>query len=435
MTMKSKIMIYSAGAALLGALAAYGGPTFDKDIAPIVYKNCAVCHHAGEVAPFSLMTYHDVSKRARQIARVTGEGIMPPWKAEAGFGEFANDRHLTPEQITVFRQWAESGSPEGDAADLPPKPTFSEDWSLGKPDLVLEPDEAYTLAAEGPDLYRCFVIPTKLAQDHYIRAIAVQPGNRKVVHHVIVHYDTTGRARELDAADPGPGYTSFGGVGFRSAGMIGGWAPGNYPSFLPDGVGRLLPKNADLVVQVHYHRSGKVETDRTKVALYFAKGPIDKRIHSWPLAKLALRIPAGDSNYVVHASLPVRENVTVYRVTPHMHLLGRDMKLTATLPDGTLVPLVHVKNWDFNWQTGYDLKKPLRLPMGSRVDLEAHYDNSANNPVNPNNPPRFVTWGEQTTDEMCIAFIAFTLDKEHLARGITFQSPGQARSLAEESSP
>lgn len=409
-------------------LLAQGAPTFDKEIAPIIYKNCAVCHRPGEVAPFSLLTYHDVSKRAKQIARVTREGIMPPWKAEEGFGEFANDRHLDSSQAALIQQWAQSGAAEGNASDLPPTPKFPSDgWTLGTPDLVLEPDEAYTLGAEGPDLYRCFVVPTKLAEDHYIRAIEVQPGNRKVVHHVIVHFDTTGRARELDAADPGPGYTAFGGVGFKSAGTLGGWAPGNYPSFLPDGIGKFLPKNADLVLQVHYHRSGKVETDRTKVALYFTKAPVDKKIRSFPLAKLLLRIPAGDSNYVVHASLPVKFNATLYRVTPHMHLLGREMKVSATLPDGTVVPLVHVNNWDFNWQTGYDFKTPIHLPRGSRVELEARYDNSSDNPLNPNNPPRTVTWGEQTTDEMCIAFLGYTVDREHLTQGISFEGFGARR--------
>ena len=393
-------------------------PTFDRDIAPIVFKNCAVCHRPGEVAPFSLLEYRDVSKRAKQIARVTTEKIMPPWKAEPGFGEFANDRHLTPEQIALFRDWAAASTPEGNAADLPPVPQFADTWTLGKPDVVLEPDEDYELSAEGPDIYRCFVIPSKFTEDHFIRALEVQPGNRKVVHHVIVHYDTSGRARELDAQDPGPGYTSFGGVGFRSGGMIGGWAPGNYPSLLPDGIGRLVPKGADLVVQVHYHKSGKPEKDRTKIALYFAHGTVDKRIRAFPVAKLLLRIPAGESNYVVHASLPVKLDATLYRVTPHMHLLGKDMKVTATLPDGTVVPLVHVSNWDFNWQTGYELKTPLHLPRGSRVDIEAHYDNSSANPLNPNNPPKTVTWGEQTTDEMCLAFLSFTLDREHLAQGI-----------------
>lgn len=434
MKTRLKVIFYSL-LATVAARAAVATPTFNKDIALIVFKNCATCHRPGEVAPFSLLTYHDVAKHARQIGRVTRDKIMPPWKAEPGFGEFANDRHLTADEISTIHDWIAAGTPEGNAADLPPTPVFPEGWSLGTPDVVLDQDEDFTLGAEGPDLYRCFVIPTKLTEDHYIRAIEVHPGNRKVVHHVIVHYDTTGRARELDAADPGPGYTAFGGVGFRSGGMIGGWAPGNYPSFLPDGVGRFLPRNADIVLQVHYHRSGKVEKDRTKIGIYFTKAPVDKRIRSWMMAKLALRIPAGDSNYVVHASLPVKFNVTLYRVTPHMHLLGKEMKLTVTLPDGKLLPLVYVKNWDFNWQTGYVLKEPLHIPAGSRVDLEAHYDNSADNPLNPNTPPRTVTWGEQTTDEMCIAFLSFTMDREHMTKGITFDRLGTRRAANEESNP
>ncbi len=403
------------GCLIATSVAKVSAPTFDKDIAPIIYKNCAICHRPGEVAPFSLLTYHDTGKRAKQIARVTEDRIMPPWKAEPGFGQFANDRHLTPDQIALFREWADSGAPEGSSADLPAPPKFTEGWTLGEPDVVLEPDEDYPLAAEGSDIYRCFVIPTKFTEDHYIGALEVRPGNRKVVHHVIVHFDTTGAARELDARDPGPGYTAFGGVGFRSSGMIGGWAPGILPSFLPDGIGRLVPKGADLVVQVHYHKSGKPETDRTKVGLYFARGTVDKKLRAWPLAKLMLRIPPGDSNYVAHASLTIPHDVTAYRVTPHMHLLGRDMKLTATLPDGSVLPLVHVANWDFNWQTSYTFSTPLQLPAGTRVDLEAHYDNSSGNPLNPNNPPKLVKWGEQTTDEMCLAFLAYTLNSEHLA--------------------
>jgi mono/diheme cytochrome c family protein len=412
----------AVGCLIATSVATVAAPTFDKDIAPMVFKNCAICHRPGEVAPFSLLTYGDVCKRAKQIVRVTGERIMPPWKAEAGFGEFANDRHLTPDQIALFQDWAEGGGPEGSSADLPPAPKFTDGWTLGEPDVVLEPDEDYELAAEGPDIYRCFVIPTKFTEDHYVSALEVRPGNRKVVHHVIVHFDTTGAARKLDALDPGPGYTSFGGVGFRSSGMIGGWAPGILPSFLPEGVGRLVPSGADLVVQVHYHRSGKPETDRTKVGLYFTRGTVDKKVRAWPVAELALRIPAGESDYVARASLTVPQDVTAYRVTPHMHLLGREMKVTATLPDGTVMPLVHVTNWDFNWQTAYVFKTPLHLPAGSRVDLEAHYDNSAGNPLNPANPPKTVRWGEQTTDEMCLAFVTYTRDKEHLAKGAAEQA-------------
>jgi len=234
------------------------------------------------------------------------------------------------------------------------------------------------------------------------------------VHHVIAHLDTTGKGRELDAKDEGPGYSTFGGIGFRSRGSIGGWAPGNFPSRLPKGLGIPLPKKVDVILQVHYNKSGKPETDRTKVGIYFTKGPIEKRVRVLPVVKTPLRIPANDSNFVVHASVPVPLGATVYRVMPHMHLLGRDMKVTATLPDDSVVAFVHVPDWDFNWQNTYTFKKPLQIPAGSRIDLEARYDNSTNNPVNPNNPPRLVTWGEQTSDEMCIAFVTFTADVERL---------------------
>ena len=412
-----KIVFVFIAAGLLSVHAA-PSPTFNKDIAPIIFQNCAACHRPGEVAPFSLLGFHDVQKRAKQIARVTDEKIMPPWKAEPGFGEFANERHLSAPQISLIKSWIESGAAEGDAKDLPALPKFPEGWTLGEPDLILQPEEDYQLAAEGRDIYRCFVIPTNFKEDRYISALELRPGNRKVVHHVIVHTDTNGRARELDEKDPGPGYTTFGGVGFKSSGQVGGWAPGMFPSRAPDGLGTLIPKGADIVLQVHYHKSGKPETDRTKIGLYFNKAPVDKRIRSFPLTKVPLRIPAGDSNFVVRASLPVPVDVTAYRVLPHMHLLGREMKVTATLPDGKTIPLVHVPDWDFNWQTSYVFKEPIHLPHGSRIDMEASFDNSEKNPANPNHPPRLVTFGEQTTNEMCMAFLAFTVDREHLTKGI-----------------
>ncbi len=395
----------------LTAVAA-SAPTFTRDVAPILFQNCAFCHRAGEVAPFPLLNYTDAKKHAKQIVRVTSERIMPPWKAEHGFGEFLNERYLTAQQIQLLKDWVEGDSPEGNAADLPPLPKFAEGWTLGEPDLVLEPEEDYELTAEGRDVYRCFVIPTNFKEDHYISAVEMRPGNRRVVHHVIAHIDTMGRARELDAKDPGPGYSTFGGVGFKSNGSVGGWAPGNFPSRLPSGLGIPIPKEADLVLQVHYNKTGKPEKDRTRVGLYFAKGTVEKRVRTAPVIKLPLRIPANDSNFVVHASLPVPLGATVYRVMPHMHLLGREMKVTAELPDGTILPLVHVPDWDFNWQTSYTFKTPIHLPRGSRVDLEARFDNSTNNPLNPHNPPKLVRFGEQTSDEMCIAFLTFTADAE-----------------------
>jgi Copper type II ascorbate-dependent monooxygenase, C-terminal domain len=398
-----------------------GTLTFNHDIAPIVYRNCAGCHREGEVAPFALTSYTDVKKRARQIAMVTQSRFMPPWKADS-HGEFLDERRLTAEQIGMIGQWAAEDAPEGRAADLPPAPKFTEGWQLGPPDVVVEPAESYTLAAEGADVYRCFVVPTPYAEDRYVAAIEVRPGNRAVVHHMIAYLDTAGAARKLDAADADPGYTSFGGVGFPPAGALGGWAPGNLPRRLPAGTGILLPKGADIVMQVHYHRSGKTETDRTRMGIYFAKGTVDKRLRVLPIAGRPLRIPAGEANYTAQANLPIPADVTVLQVTPHMHLLGREMTVTATLPDGAQKPLVRVPDWDFNWQTTYSFKEPLKLPRGSRISLTARYDNSAANPLNPNNPPREVTWGEQTTDEMCLAFVGYTVDAEHLSKGIA--APG-----------
>jgi hypothetical protein len=397
---------------------AKGTVTFNKDIAPIMFENCTSCHRPGEVAPFSLLTYADAKKRAKQIAIVTEKRIMPPWKAESEHDEFINARRLTARQIGLVKQWAADGAPEGNAKDLPPAPKYTAGWQLGEPDAVLQADEQYSLAADGADVYRCFVIPTDYAEDRYIAAIEVRPENRAVVHHVIAFLDTTGRARKLDAAAPGPGYTSFGGVGFAPSGTLGGWAPGNLPQRTPPGTGTLLPKGADIVLQVHYHPSGKPEADRTKIGLYFSKGPIDKRVRVFGIMNPALRIPAGEKNYEVRASHTLSKDATILAVLPHMHLLGKDMTVSAKLPDGSEKRLVRVVDWDFDWQTTYAFREPVKLPAGSSIDVVSHYDNSSDNPRNPNDPPRVVTWGEQTTDEMCFAFIPYIEDAEHLTQGI-----------------
>ncbi len=391
--------------------------TYNKDIAPIIYSNCSGCHRAGEVAPFSLLTYADAKKRAKQIALVTGNHFMPPWKADEGKEKFTDAHQLSMDEISKLSKWVDAGAPEGDKADLPPAPKFADGWQNGEPDAVFAPTEAYNLAAEGDDVYRCFVIPTSYTEDCYVAAMEVRPGNRAVVHHVIAYLDSSGKARDKDAADPGPGYTSFGGIGVTPSGSLGGWAPGLVPRMAPSGEGILLPKGSDIVLQVHYHKSGKPETDLTKIGIYFAKGPIDKRIRNLIVVNPLLRIPAGDADYTTSAQRRVPTDITVLSITPHMHLLGKDMNISATLPDGSEKKLVHVNDWDFNWQMVYGLKDPIKLPAGSQVNLTASYDNSANNPVNPTTPPRNVTWGEQTTDEMCIAFLSYTVDSEHLTKG------------------
>jgi hypothetical protein len=412
---------------------AKGSVTFNKHIAPIIFDNCTSCHRAGEVAPFSLQNYQDVKKRARQIALVTQSRYMPPWKADEGAEKFHDARRLSLQQIGLIQQWVQEGAPQGNAKDLPSLPKFTPGWKLGAPDAVFQPTSEYSLQAEGDDVYRCFVLPTNYDADRYLSAFEIRSGNARIVHHVIAYLDTKGEARKLDERDAGPGYTSFGGVGFNPAGVLGGWAPGNMPRFLPAGVGTLLPKGADIVLQVHYHPSGKPESDLTKIGVYFSKTAVDKQLHVYPVANPRIRIPAGDANYLARASMNTPVDVTVLQLTPHMHLLGRSMRLTATPPGKQAQTLVNVPNWDFNWQTTYALKEPVKLPRGSRIDLEARYDNSANNPLNPSTPPKTVTWGEQTTDEMCIGFVHFTVDAEHLTKKSADALPEIVTSLYRDS--
>jgi hypothetical protein len=246
------------------------------------------------------------------------------------------------------------------------------------------------------------------------------------VHHASVFVDTSGAARKLDAADEAPGYTNptpGNGPGFSAPlGALGGWTPGHAPRRLPSGVGLQVPKGADLVMEVHYHPSGKPETDQTRFGLYFARGPIDKRLRMADVSNITLEIPAGDPDYVATATAMVPFDITVLSVTPHMHNLGRSMAMTAALPDGTKRTVVDVPNWDFRWQPSYRFKTPLKLPRGTRLDLSAHFDNTDKNPDQPHQPPRLVRWGESTSDEMCTCFFAYTLDSEHLTSGTSLLS-------------
>ncbi len=254
-------------------------PTFARDVMPILQKSCQECHRRGQVGPFPLETYDQARKRADDIAAVAEDRRMPPWKAAPGVGpKFKHDRSLSDAQVATLVAWAEAGAPAGDLANAPPAPKFSDDWKLGTPDLVLE-TAAFDIPADGDDIYRCFVIPTDLPDDVYIAAIEHRPGNRRVVHHMLSYVDTSGAGRKRDEADPGPGYTCFSGPGVEIHGDLGGWAPGNEPARLPDGVGRSLPRKADVIIQVHYHPSGKPEIDRSRIGLHFARKPVKQTLH------------------------------------------------------------------------------------------------------------------------------------------------------------
>lgn len=385
--------------------------TFHRDIARLLQDHCQECHRPGGIGPFALMKYDEAARWSEDIKSFTASGQMPPWKAADGFGEFAHPRRMPKEDVERIARWVDAGCPEGNAADAPAPKVFRDGWKLGRePDLVLEIPE-YTLAAEGPDEYRCFILPTKFAEDRYVTAMEVLPGNSRVVHHVIAFLDTSGRARQLDERDEGPGYvTSAGFPGFFPAGGLGGWAPGNQPTELPSGMARVLPKGADVALQIHYHRSGKTETDRTRIGLYFSRTPVDRAVRNLPVLPLGgplgdMRIPANDDNYEVKTTFVLPNDVLGIAVTPHMHLLGKDMELVARLPNGSTKPIIRVDAWDFNWQETYAFREPIALPRGTRLELRAHFDNSVTNPYNPHRPPTEVLWGESTDEEMCIAFL------------------------------
>jgi hypothetical protein len=289
--------------------------------------------------------------------------------------------------------------------------------------------EEFQVGASGNDLFRCFVLPTNLTEDKYVTAVEVRPSNPRVVHHTLQYIDTSGQARKLEKreqdrknkdgeADRGPGYSSKMGIGFLPRGGLSGWAPGNLPRYLPEGTGYFLPKKSDIIVQVHYHRNGLVEKDRTSIGLYFARKPVKTPYKGMVIAggnrglrQFTFTIPAGEANFKLEGFIYVEQDCTLYSVMPHMHMVGKKIKVTMTPPDGKPETLVAINDWDYNWQETYMLKKPLRVKAGTRFDVEAYYDNSDKNPSNPFNPPQTIRFGEQTTNEMCFVFLGATSDK------------------------
>jgi hypothetical protein len=379
-------------------------PTFSQHVAPIVFQNCVSCHRPGEAAPFSLMTYEDARKRARQISEVTAKKLMPPWHAEAGHMAYLNARVLSEEQIEVLQRWYKGGTPEGDRAKLPKLPVFTEGWQLGKPDLVLKMDRPFKVYAEGRDIYRNFVFPLNSTEDKWVRAIEFRPSARSVVHHALFFLDTTGTARELDAADEQPGFTDKGRAG-RKMKPVGGWAVGSNVRVLPDGLAYLYPKGADLVVQTHFHPSGKEEEEASTVGVFFADEAPTRSFAGVQLPPAfgeisGIDIPAGESNYVVKDQFILPVEAEAFAISPHAHSLAKTMTMRATLPGGKELTLLRIPDWDFAWQEHYVFKERMRLPQGTRLETELVYDNSASNPRNPTSPPVRVKWGLASTDEM-----------------------------------
>lgn len=376
--------------------------TFNKDIAPIIFQNCSSCHRPGQSAPFNLLTYADAKKRAKQIAEVTGKGLMPPWLPEKGYGEFQGERRLTGGQIDAFRQWLDQGAEEGQPADLPPLPRFADGWQLGPPDLVVTMGEDYILPADGRDVYRNFVLPIPTQERRFVQAVEFQPGNRRIAHHAFMRIDRSRQSRLLDAQDPGPGFDGMDSPPSAQSpdGHVLSWQPGKRPARLPPGLAWTLEKGSDLVLQVHMHPSGKPERLRSSVAFYFTDIAPTNTPFKIELNSLAVDIPPGEANYLVKDSHKLPVDVTLLGILPHAHYLGKRLEGYAILPDGTKKWLLLIKDWDFNWQGDYRYSTPVFLPKGTTLFMQFQFDNSAENVRNPNSPPKRVRYGVQSTDEM-----------------------------------
>jgi tetratricopeptide repeat protein len=379
-----------------------GTVTFNKDIAPVILHNCAPCHRPGQSAPFTLLSYEEVRKKSALIAEVIEKRYMPPWLPEHGYGDFTGERRLTEDQIGVIKQWVAEGTAEGRTTDLPPAPKWPEGWELGEPDLVVALPSAYTLPPDGKDVYRNFLVPIPNTGRRYVRAVEFHPGNNKVVHHAFIEIDDTRQSRHLaDSVSP----PAFDGMSLPESvqmpgGQMLGWQPGKPPYVSPDGLSWVLEPNSDLVLQLHMQPSGKPETVQSAVGLYFTEKPPTNTPFRINLLRYTIDIPPGAKDYAIENKYVLPVDVHLLRILPHTHYLGKELQGYAILPDGIKKWLLLIRNWDFNWQGDYRYNEPVFLPKGTTLAMHFTYDNSADNPNNPNQPPKRVRYGLQTTDEM-----------------------------------
>jgi mono/diheme cytochrome c family protein len=376
--------------------------TFNEDIAPIIFHNCSSCHRPGEAAPFPLLSYLDVKKKAKTIVKATSSRLMPPWKAEPASYPYRDERRLKDSEIALIDAWVKGGMEEG-SGEKPLPPSFGTGWALGEPDLVVEMPAAYHVPADGPDIYRNLVVPLGLTEDKWVTAIDMKPTARAAVHHVLYFADPKGRLHEKPQQGTEPGFR-----GMRPAGAnvaLGGFALGAQPGRFPDGFAMKLPKGSDFVVQYHFHPTGKPETEKALIGFYFAKQEPERkmvRLQMPPHYSLfsGLDIPAGEKDFVIRDSYTLPVAVDALGLGAHAHYIGKRMKMIATLPSGEVKTLLSISDWDFAWQGRYYFQELVALPQGTKLDTEIHWDNSADNLRNPSSPPVRVTWGEESKDEM-----------------------------------
>jgi cytochrome c-type biogenesis protein CcmH/NrfG len=378
-------------------------PTFSEHVAPLVYAHCTPCHHAHGPAPFAFEGYDDVRDHAKQIVEVTTRGFMPPWLPVAGVGpELEGARRLSDVERGTLARWVEQGVPAGDLAHAPAPPRPPKGWQLGEPDLVLETGAPFELPADGVDVYRNFVIPVPSDPPlRFVRSVEIVPADPKVVHHGVLRVDLGGSVRRLDAEDPEPGFDGmvFAGAGMPDGRFIG-WTPGKRPDAGSDARAWRLHGGSDLVLQLHLRPSGKPELVTAKLGLRFSHVPPTRPALSMELANGDIELAPGAMGVHVRDEYTVPADLAVRSVYPHAHYLGKRIEAWATLPDGAERRLVTIDDWDFDWQDQYRFVRPVRLPKGSTIHMDWSFDNSAQNPHNPSSPPKHVTYGPSSTDEM-----------------------------------
>jgi len=411
-------VIRLSGLALFcGALqAATTSPTFYKDVQPILQQHCEGCHRPGEIGPMSLGTYQQVRPWAASIKEAVTLKKMPPWFADPHYGKFANDRSLTTEQIDMIKTWADKGAPEGDKKDAAPAPKFIDGWNIPKPDYVLQMPQPFAVPANGKVDYQYIVVPTGFTEDKWVRMAETRPTNHTVVHHMVV-FVRTPDSKWLREAKPGVPYvppplppgdlTNIGGGGSE---ILTIYTPGIVPDQWAPNQAKLIKAGSDLVLQVHYTPNGKATEDQTKIGMVFAKEAPEERIRSVSVANTDFVIPPNDPDFKVDGQLRFRGPGKIVDFFPHMHLRGKDFEYRAVYPTGETSVLLRVPKYDFNWQLAYKPADPIVYPAGTRIECTAHFDNSPNNPYNPD-PKATVRFGEQSWEEMMIGFMDIAIPR------------------------
>lgn len=392
--------------AALSQAAPAGTPTYTKDVAPILNARCVECHRKGEAAPMALTSYAETRPWAKAIRQAVVTRRMPVWLADPTLDHFKNDRRLAPAEIETIKAWADAGATEGNPKHLPPPPQFTEGWTIGKPDLIVDMGEDFDVPASGAVPYKYFVVDPGFTKDTWVQSVEVRAGTSEVVHHVIV-FLMSDQERAL----------------IRTGGdLLVGWAPGEQPVQLPEGSARLIRAGTVFRFQVHYTPSGKPAKDRSYVGLRFAKEPPRFRSLIGRAINTKIKIPAQAPNHEERAAWTATRDITLTSLMPHMHVRGKDFLYTLVLPDGARKVLLNVPRYDFNWQLGYEFKEHIAIPKGSRIEVVAHYDNSPNNKANPD-PDKVVIWGDQTWEEMLIGWFTYQIPVDSPAVANAAQSP------------